>query len=88
MRSEIEVLGVAIARMTRTEALQEIERIALGDDPGLIAYANAHTLNLAHEDPAYKGTLNDAALVLNDGSGVALAARDLGAAIPREPERE
>jgi N-acetylglucosaminyldiphosphoundecaprenol N-acetyl-beta-D-mannosaminyltransferase len=47
-----------------------------GDDRIRTAFvANAHTLNLAWEDPAYREVLNDADVVFGDGTGVRLAAR-------------
>jgi exopolysaccharide biosynthesis WecB/TagA/CpsF family protein len=72
--SDIHILGVPIGRLSRREALDEIARLYERDEPALVAYANAHTLNLATSDPAYKDLLLNADLVLNDGSGVSLAA--------------
>ncbi len=69
------VLGVDIVSTTGHEALGVIERLHDEDAPALVAYANAHTLNLAASDPAYRDVLNDAAIVLNDGAGVAIAGR-------------
>lgn len=53
----------------------ELERLQAEERPALVAYANAHALNIASTDPAFHAILNDADLVLNDGSGLALAAR-------------
>lgn len=78
----IEVLGVPVAKLHWQQALAEIERIYDGDSPELVAYANAHTLNLAVSDPSYKELLRGAALVLNDGAGIALAARVKGDRFP------
>lgn len=44
--------------------------------PQLVAFANAHTVNLAARDEAYARVLNDA-LLLNDGVGVDIASRVL-----------
>jgi UDP-N-acetyl-D-mannosaminuronic acid transferase (WecB/TagA/CpsF family) len=78
----VEVLGVRVARLRRREALEQIEAIA--DLPGssYVVYVNAHTLNLAHADAEYRAVLNRAALVLNDGSGVAMAGRMKKAPFP------
>lgn len=78
----VNLLGVRVARLRRPEALERIEEI--GEQPGssYVVYVNAHTLNLAHRDPEYGGVLNRAGLVLNDGSGVAMAARMKNAAFP------
>ena len=43
--------------------------------PHQIVLANAHTLNLAWDDPAYRRVLTDATLVLRDGIGLELASR-------------
>ncbi len=51
-------------------------------EPSLLVYVNAHTLNLACKDPAYRRILASADLVLNDGAGVGMAARWKGAPFP------
>ena len=71
----IEILRVPLARLTPEAALAEVERLYEAPEPAFIAHANAHTLNLAHEDPEFRGVLRRADLVLNDGKGVMLAAR-------------
>ncbi len=78
----IEVLGVHVAKLHPPQALAEIERIHDRSAPELVAYANAHTLNLAASDPSYKEILRSAAIVLNDGAGIALAARLKGERFP------
>ena len=77
-----EILGVQVASATEPAALGELERLADAGAPVLVAYVNAHTLNLAATDPSYKALLQDAGLVLNDGVGVALAARIGGHRFP------
>jgi exopolysaccharide biosynthesis WecB/TagA/CpsF family protein len=74
----IEILGVPIACLERTEALREIRRLHERTSPALVAYLNAHTLNLASRSPSYRALMNRTDLNLNDGSGVALAARIQG----------
>lgn len=71
----IEVLGVPVVKTSGAEALSVIERIATDPEPSLVCYVNAHTLNLATRDPDYRRLLTEADLVLNDGIGLALAAR-------------
>lgn len=78
----IEVLGVPIAKLLPKDALIQIERIASQDGAHLIAYANAHTLNLASSEPSYRELLRDASIVLNDGAGIAIAARVNGDRFP------
>lgn len=78
----IRILGVPIVKARRAEAIAAIEALADRSEPALVAYVNAHTLNLASSDPAYLELLQMAPLVLNDGSGVGLAAKMSGEAFP------
>lgn len=50
----------------------------------MLAYVNAHTLNLATTDPSYAEVLKRADLVLNDGKGVLLAGLILGRRFPAD----
>lgn len=78
----VRILGVPIARLDVAAALDEVERLYEDDGPRVAAYANAHTLNLAHSDPEYRSLLNRAGIVLGDGAGVMLAARWAKAPLP------
>jgi N-acetylglucosaminyldiphosphoundecaprenol N-acetyl-beta-D-mannosaminyltransferase len=80
--SAIDLLGVPVARLTAAEALHRIESLYEQPTPALVAYVNAHTLNLASRDAGYRAVLNKADIVLNDGSGVAIAARVNGSSFP------
>lgn len=71
----VELFGVRVARCDRYDALWEVERLYEAAEPAWVAFVNAHTLNLAVEDPGYLAVLRRADLVLNDGLGVSLAAR-------------
>ena len=71
----IEIFGVPIVRATVTQALEAIERLAESGRPALVAYANAHSLELSEQDPGFKAVLKEAAMVLNDGVGVSVAAK-------------
>lgn len=71
----LEILGVPIAQLTTSAALAEVHRLYESDTPSFVAYANAHTLNLAARDPGYAAVLRRAAIVLNDGAGVSIAGR-------------
>ena len=85
MRSDIPsvtVLGVPIAALTTSEALAELEAEHAAAEPAWVAFANAHTLNLATAEPGFGDVLRRADLVLNDGSGVAVAARLQGRRFP------
>jgi exopolysaccharide biosynthesis WecB/TagA/CpsF family protein len=76
------VLGVPIARLDAAAALDEIERLYDEPRPQLAVYVNAHTLNLAYGDPAYRDLLRRAGIVLGDGAGVMIAARFHRAPLP------
>lgn len=78
----IEILGVPVVKATPERALAEVESLADERAPAHVVYVNAHTLNLAHTDASYREVLRRAAIVLNDGSGVALAARMKGDRFP------
>ncbi len=81
-RSTVEVLGIVVPIATRAEALRAIESLGDAQDHALVAYVNAHTLNLSVGDPAYRRLLQGADLLLNDGSGIAMAARLKGKRFP------
>jgi exopolysaccharide biosynthesis WecB/TagA/CpsF family protein len=80
--SKLEILGVKLERLTAEAALAKIVSLYERDDPALVFHANAHTLNWASRDSAYKDVLRRADLVLNDGKGMMLAARMLGSRFP------
>jgi N-acetylglucosaminyldiphosphoundecaprenol N-acetyl-beta-D-mannosaminyltransferase len=73
----VDVLGVRFLDVTREGAVHLLRAWVAG--PGgrtrKVFIANAHTLNLACDDPGYRGVLNGADVVFGDGSGVRLAAR-------------
>ena len=50
--------------------------------PKHLCYVNAHSLNLAYKDAAYRRVLRSADLVLNDGVGLQIAARMQGMEFP------
>jgi N-acetylglucosaminyldiphosphoundecaprenol N-acetyl-beta-D-mannosaminyltransferase len=86
----ISILGVPVAVLDARSALAEVARLAERAGPhgphparpARVVYVNAHTLNLAARDPEYRAVLGRAHLVLNDGAGVALAARLHGRRFP------
>ena len=85
MRADIPsvaVLGVPIAALTTADARAEIEAQHAAVDPAWVAFANAHALNLTTVDTGFRDILRRADLVLNDGSGVAVAARLQGRRFP------
>lgn len=67
----IAVMGVSVDNTTVNEAVDRI--VANSHAPRSVAFVNAHSLNLAWGNPAFKQTLNAFDLRLVDGSGVRLA---------------
>lgn len=74
------VLGVDIANLTMDEAIAAIESMLRSGTvkASKVFIVNAHSLNLAHEDPSYRAVLNGADVIFGDGTGVRLAARRRG----------
>lgn len=78
MRSDLDIsiLGVRISNFSQAEAIALIEGLMLERcETRAIFIVNAHTLNLAAEDPQYREVLNSASEVLADGTGTRWAAR-------------
>ena len=75
-----DVLGVQLACLDRT-ALVDLAAARCGEAraarPYSLTYANAHTLNLAQKDAAYRAALQAFDLVYADGSGPVFASRIL-----------
>lgn len=78
----VEILGVRVARLDPAAALAEVARLYEEEAPSIVAYVNAHTLNLAAGDLSFREVLGRAALVLNDGAGIAIAGRIQGRPFP------
>lgn len=71
-----------VTSATAGAAIAEIERLADAHPPLLVAYVNAHTLNVCATDGGYKSLVRSADVVLNDGIGVSIAARLQGRRFP------
>jgi N-acetylglucosaminyldiphosphoundecaprenol N-acetyl-beta-D-mannosaminyltransferase len=78
----VSVLGVGVDPLTVEGLHAEIGLLVRGGRGGLVLNANAHCLNLCHEDPALLRFFEAADVVFCDGAGVMLAARLLGRRIP------
>jgi len=70
----VSIFGVPFSFLSYDAAVQRIREMVSTGGAHQVVIANAHTLNLAYENPAYRRTLQQAALVLRDGLGVELAA--------------
>lgn len=75
--SRFRILGVQIQNVTRGQAIASMDEVIASREPRpkSVFFVNAHTLNLAATDPAYRDTLNRGDFVFADGTGVRWAAR-------------
>jgi N-acetylglucosaminyldiphosphoundecaprenol N-acetyl-beta-D-mannosaminyltransferase len=73
----VEVLGVRIANLHTIEAVAHMQKLIWtpAAHARAIYIVNAHTLNLACDDPRYHAVLNGADTVFGDGTGIRWAAR-------------
>ncbi|HEV8337627.1 MAG TPA: WecB/TagA/CpsF family glycosyltransferase [Candidatus Polarisedimenticolia bacterium] len=81
-KKQLDLLGVRFDRLSREQALEALEAEFGRREHRKVYIVNAHTLNLAWKDPYYRRVLNEADFLLNDGSGVGLAARLRGQSFP------
>ena len=77
-----EILGVPVASVTMTEAVEAVERWMDEGRPRLIATANAEMIMNAVRDEELFSILREADLVVPDGEGTVWAARYLGYEMP------
>jgi exopolysaccharide biosynthesis WecB/TagA/CpsF family protein len=77
-RGSLNVLRTRVDALNGHDVLDYLDSDAQSGVTRHLCYVNAHSLNLAHRDPAYQGVLSRADLVLNDGIGLQLAARMQG----------
>lgn len=78
----VDVLGIPIGIVSSEDVIQYISYIAESNGKAIVANANVHGMNFAHDLPWYRDFLRSADLVFCDGAGVILAARMLGQHIP------
>ena len=73
----VEVLGVHVANMTYPQAIDVLEGIIARPAGATrsLYFVNAHTLNVACDQPEYRQLLNHGDLVFGDGTGVRWGAR-------------
>lgn len=79
---DVTLLGVRFDLLSRKEAHRALASAFGGGAAWKVYVVNAHTLNLAWTDPSFRRILNEADLLLNDGSGVAIASRMAGSPFP------
>lgn len=66
--------GVDVPVMDASAALMQMADIVKSGTPQVVAFCNAHTVNVARKDPGFSRAMNDA-LVLNDGAGIDIASK-------------
>jgi N-acetylglucosaminyldiphosphoundecaprenol N-acetyl-beta-D-mannosaminyltransferase len=76
--STFSIFGVEITDLTFDEALARLTEMVESEGTKTLFYVNAHTLNCAADDPAYRDVLNTADVVFGDGTGVRWGARMQG----------
>lgn len=74
---KIDVMGVAFDNVTMEEALEQAKEILAKDEAQYVVTPNAEIVYEAMQDEAFRGLLNNAALVLPDGAGVVLGSKIL-----------
>ena len=79
------LFGVPLAAVTTDEFIDRMAAWA-GEEvvgaPRVVTYLNAHTANLAAEDPEFRALLERSALTYADGMAVVRACRRLGTPLP------
>ena len=75
------VLGVPFFCGTMDEALQKIDELVKSKKAHHAAFINAHCLNIAYKDKAYKQVLDECAVVFADGIGAKIGAAMLGSKV-------
>lgn len=74
----VNIFGVPVTLCSLEEGISIIEKMILYRKPQLVVIANAHTLNLAHEQNHFRNVLKTAGLILRDGTGVSWAVNKRG----------
>jgi len=79
----VDLFGVRITNATKSEAVALLDGWIAGrsNRARSVFIVNAHTLNVAWNDPGYRALLDASDVVFGDGTGVRLAARLKGVAM-------
>jgi N-acetylglucosaminyldiphosphoundecaprenol N-acetyl-beta-D-mannosaminyltransferase len=78
--SRLAILGVRVADVSMPEAIEIVHAMLRRHDGRArrVYFVNAHSLNIAASDPAYRKVLNAGDTVFGDGTGVRWAAKLCG----------
>ncbi len=75
MLRNVSIMGVRFVDQPIWAAIAQLRAAVADRHKRTLFFANASTLNLACDDPAYRETLNGASFVYGDGTGVRWAAK-------------
>ncbi len=75
---KLDILGLQFDNITMDEALARAQQMLAGSGVNCVVTPNAEIAYEALHDPALRGILNEAELMLPDGAGVVLASKLLG----------
>jgi N-acetylglucosaminyldiphosphoundecaprenol N-acetyl-beta-D-mannosaminyltransferase len=78
MATQVHLFGNRVDAFSPEEALDNLMERLRRSDRGRVYFVNAHCLNIASQDAAYREALADAEVVLADGSGLLIGSRILG----------
>lgn len=76
--TSVNILGVNVQRVDVENLLERVRDWSSSPERRMISYVNAHCLNIASADRAYRDILNSADLVYSDGVGAVWAGSLLG----------
>jgi N-acetylglucosaminyldiphosphoundecaprenol N-acetyl-beta-D-mannosaminyltransferase len=82
MFDSINILGIRIHPISRTNLNQVIAQTVRANQRALILNVNAHAMNLAYENSWLRSFFNQAEIMFSDGMGVIMVAKLLGYKIP------
>lgn len=74
MRRAFDVMGVSFVDQSFGATVSDLGSAMEGPNGQTVFFANAATLNIAHNDGAYRDALNSASFLFGDGTGVRWAA--------------
>ena len=78
----VSILGISVCASTAANVIENLVDGIRRGSPQTLMYVNAHTLNLAARNPGFRDVLDGTSWVVNDGVGVAIAARMRGRSFP------
>lgn len=82
MRDTVDILGVAVDKISAGGALKKAERYLRTPGLSIIFTPNPEIIMAAYEDPDFKKILNSADICTPDGIGVVYASRMIGNPVP------